>query len=489
LMAAMNVKHGFVRAFGLAGKIVILDEVHTYDSYTGTILDALVELLVSLECTVLILSATLSSQRRKQILGRTLKGSKAYPMVTAAPRCKDLSEVSLEPPPSRTFEIQMQHETALAIEESLRCAEQGQQVLWIENTVKEAQSVYLNLAARAAEIGVECGLIHSRFTQDHRAFHEDKWVSLYGKDGWSNRVGRGRVLVGTQVLEQSLDIDSDFLVSRFAPTDLLLQRLGRLWRHPNTPRPKGARCRAWWLAPDLGPAVEKPEVAFGPSAFVYSPYVLCRSLEIWEGKLGLSLPQDLRPLVEATYVDREESGQMSRWKQELETGTQRRQGVRALRQLASLTLSEGGVTLSDTETATRYSESESIDVLLLNRLELNPSSKETSFTTVDGAQEVIPWRRHLLSKKGWRKLSVMLMRQVVAIRPAEAPPPLPMETLKKFGLQHCFYLGSPEHTEATLRVALVKRNGQLTHPFGEVLPNWEYRSDLGYRMTSTHGGR
>ncbi|MDH8576077.1 CRISPR-associated helicase/endonuclease Cas3, partial [Klebsiella pneumoniae] len=68
LMAVMNVKHGFVRAYGLAGKVVILDEVHTYDLYTGTILNALVEFLRQIDCTVIILSATLSQTRRDALL-------------------------------------------------------------------------------------------------------------------------------------------------------------------------------------------------------------------------------------------------------------------------------------------------------------------------------------------------------------------------------------------------------------------------------------
>src|SRR5690606_20205111 len=84
LMAAMNVKHGFVRAFGLAGKVVILDEVHTYDAYTGTLLDALVELLRSLHCTVIILSATLNQQRRQQLLARPTSAV-TYPLITASP--------------------------------------------------------------------------------------------------------------------------------------------------------------------------------------------------------------------------------------------------------------------------------------------------------------------------------------------------------------------------------------------------------------------
>ncbi len=84
LMAAMNVRHGFVRAFGLAGKVVILDEVHTYDAYTSTLLDALITLLRELECTVIILSATLSRSRRTQLLGAPTT-SDAYPLITAVP--------------------------------------------------------------------------------------------------------------------------------------------------------------------------------------------------------------------------------------------------------------------------------------------------------------------------------------------------------------------------------------------------------------------
>ncbi|MCK4894861.1 MAG: CRISPR-associated endonuclease Cas3'', partial [Calditrichia bacterium] len=82
LMAVMNVKHGFIRTFGLAGKVVILDEVHTYDSYTGTLLDNLVKALREIECTVIILSATLTSKRRNILMGleqNNKKQSKSYP--------------------------------------------------------------------------------------------------------------------------------------------------------------------------------------------------------------------------------------------------------------------------------------------------------------------------------------------------------------------------------------------------------------------------
>jgi CRISPR-associated endonuclease/helicase Cas3 len=369
LMAAMNVKHGFVRAFGLAGKIVVLDEVHTYDAYTGTLLDALVDLLCSLHCTVIILSATLNRSRREQLFGCKLTND-AYPLITSVSAKKKISEVSIPANTSRKVYVLLLTEEQPAIEEALKRAEQGQQIIWIENTVLEAQQRYLDLAARATELGVACGLLHSRFIPDHRQKIENNWVNQFGIAGWNERKNQGRILVGTQVLEQSLDIDADFLISRFAPTDMLLQRLGRLWRHKDTPRSSSAMCEAWLLAPTLERAIASPENAFGKSAFVYSPYVLCRSVEVWWQIGSINLPGDIRPLIESTYMDREEGPQMSRLLVDLENGTRRRPGRKTLRQLARLTLADVANTLPESKAQTRYSEIESIEVLLLRQMTL-----------------------------------------------------------------------------------------------------------------------
>ena len=125
-----------------------------------------------------------------------------------------------------------------ALEEALLRSEGGQQILWIENTVAEAQAIYKGLAARASGMDVEVGLLHSRFTPADRERNESLWTSLYGAKSEA-RGEKGRILVGTQVLEQSLDIDADFLVTRICPTDMLFQRMGRLWRHD-----EGAKCDA-----------------------------------------------------------------------------------------------------------------------------------------------------------------------------------------------------------------------------------------------------
>ncbi|MGH1448098.1 MAG: CRISPR-associated helicase Cas3' [Pseudomonadaceae bacterium] len=484
LMAAMNVKHGFVRAFGLAGKVVILDEVHTYDAYTGTLLDSLVELLRALHCTVIILSATLNKERRSQLLGCELQAT-GYPLITACPNGLPVEEVALPTDNSETVELHLLEDERRAIEESLARAEQGQQVLWIENTVVEAQQRFLDLAARAHELGVACGLLHSRFTADDRHAIEVHWVNQFGKPGWELRGLQGRILVGTQVLEQSLDIDADFMVSRFAPTDMLLQRVGRLWRHAETPRAAGARRECWLLAPELDRAIQQPLSAFGNSAYVYSPYVLCRSLEVWQERKSLSLPHDIRPLIEATYASRDETEPMSRWLHELEQGTSRRKGRNALRQLARVTLAGAGNTLPESKAQTRYSETDNLDVLLLRQIKPDRDGTVSLLTLLDGRQLTLPLKRNQLSKPEWRSLSATLMRQTVAVRVQHAPEPLPQAALEKFGLQHCFYLGNPAQDEAVLRVALVDETGRLQgleqaplHP-GRV---FGYRSDLGYQV-------
>src|SRR5690625_4880125 len=235
-MATMNVKHGFVRAYGLAGKVVILDEVHTYDSYTGTLLDALINLLSQLDCTVIVLSATLNQQRRQQLIGKKTASSE-YPLITALARTdSQVIEVPVPISDSQSLHVNLQYVDKNALEETLLRAEQGQQVLWIENTVREAQERYLQLAERAQSIGVECGLLHSRYTFSDRQAIEERWVNLFGKPGWkeSLRQQQGRILVGTQVLEQSLDIDADFLVTRFAPIKLCLNDFGLFCRIQET---------------------------------------------------------------------------------------------------------------------------------------------------------------------------------------------------------------------------------------------------------------
>lgn len=473
LMAVMNVKHGFVRTFGLAGKVVILDEVHSYDSFTGTILDALVKALRELHCTVIILSATLTQERRAKLLGIAPQASD-YPLITAQPNGGELAEIGVDIIPDATVAIA--HETeAKAIDEALRRAETGQQVLWIENTVKDAQERYRLLSARAHGNGVACGLLHSRFIKVDRAHNEDNWVTQFGKKGANQRGQQGRILVGTQVLEQSLDIDADFMVTRIAPTDMLLQRMGRLWRHVNTPRPMAAKREAWILSPDLATAIATPNIAFGTTEKVYSPYVLCRSMAVWQRITQVSLPGQIRALIEATYVSRSESDDMAKHLHNVVAMRTK------LERLALIGLSKGGTTLPEEKAQTRYSELESVEVLLLRSYQRDTLKHGTWVTLLNGECLWVPQNGRSLPEK-WREISATLMQNTLKVTDYLAPKPVNKSQIDWLG--DYFYLGKPEYGESDmLRVALVGDDEKLNSLDGTQANDeyqLSYNAHLGY---------
>lgn len=488
LMAVMNVKHGFVRAFGLAGKVVILDEVHSYDLYTGTLLNELVLFLRQIGCTVIILSATLSQQRRQLLLQQSIK-SQDYPLVSAQLNSgSEVHEISVPVQDRSPVTLAFFQQDDAVIDEVLQCAAAGQQVLWIENTVVEAQQRYLDLASHAVAAGCDIGLLHSRFTPHDRACNEARWVKAFGRDGWTERHQKGRILIGTQVLEQSLDIDADALVTRFAPTDMLLQRIGRLWRHADTPRHPAAQKICWILAPQLDKALSNPRAAFGATALVYSPYVLCRSLQVWQALDKLALPSRIRPLIDQTYAEREEQDEWAGLLHELKQGNRWRTGEEALQALAKLTLAKDGKTLPEHQAETRYNDQDTHEVLLVRSIRTTSETGMTCVRLLDDTLVELPYKKHGLSRAAWRSLAIRLHQQIVRIKPADCPPALPRHELEKMGFQQVFYLGEPEWDEAILRVAIVSEGGEIQtldrHPVREK-GRLEYRNDLGYRVITS----
>lgn len=456
LMAVMNVKHGFVRTFGLAGKVVILDEVHSYDAYTGTILDELVLVLQELGCTVIILSATLTGEKRGTLLGQQPKKDH-YPLISVSAG-EGLREISVEAPSNKRVAISSCQQDDRAVEEALYRAEQGQQVLWIENTVKEAQRFYKLLAARAGELNISCGLLHSHFIKSDRNHNETYWVKLYGKEpgkkGEEIRQLQGRILVGTQVLEQSLDIDADFLVTRICPTDMLLQRIGRLWRHQKTERLPSAKCEAWILSPAFADALESPQDAFGNTANVYSPYVLCRTLEVWEKIAVVNLPSQIRSLIEETYCERvEKLITMQRSKSELVEQKEK------LQRLALVGISQGGMTLPENKASTRYNDQETVEVLLLRSCRHQIESSITYVTLLNGEEIALPKNLKAQSRTQWFTNAALLTQNTVRIAERNAPYETAIKNLE--WLKDYFYLGDKNQQEALLRVALVQENGEL----------------------------
>jgi len=307
LLGIVAAKHFFVRQFGLAGKVVILDEVHTYDLYTSTLIDTLVRRLLELRCTVIVLSATLTRDRRQKLLalagGQAGKLSTAYPLLSCA--SSPVREFAVESPPSKTVAVSFPSADGL-IEAGLARAQHGDCVLWIRNTVDEAQTTFGQLKSANREGGPDIALLHARFPQFRREELENDWMQRLGKES-DRRPKNGCVMVSTQVVEQSVDIDADLLITDLAPTDMLLQRMGRLWRHD---RPRQCRQAEVWIRPvemsddQLRTAtVKELLVALGKSARVYAPYVLLRSWQQWRQREAVILPEDIRTILEATYAE------------------------------------------------------------------------------------------------------------------------------------------------------------------------------------------
>ena len=311
LLGVVAAKHFFVRRFALAGKVVIIDEVHSYDVYTGTLVDMLIKTLEDLGCTIIILSATLTGKRRTQILANPKNSitpeTISYPLLTGRTEQTPFSPVSATPPASKKIIVEfVKPETAL--DAAITVASAGGAILWICNTVSEAQRQFLLLQQRTNRILLKIGLLHSRVIFSHREARETEWMERFGKSGATRC---GSILVSTQVVEQSVDLDADLLITELAPTDMLLQRLGRLWRHNRKGRPVAApRVCIIEEKNTLDELREMPSKsivsALGGKAYVYAPYVLLRTLEVWRKKMdGIIIPDQVRELLEQTYCERE----------------------------------------------------------------------------------------------------------------------------------------------------------------------------------------
>ena len=304
LLGVLRAKHGFVRLFGLAGKTVIIDEVHAFDVYTRTILERLLEWLAAAGSSVVILSATLPKTTRDRLVaaygGRQCEGLDCpYPRVTTVFGGKtDLHPVA-QSSMTRRVEVKHLEDEDMVLVERLRAALSGGGcAVYVCNTVKRAQEFYCILKRRLGP-DFELGLFHARYPFGEREARERDAVGRFGKNAGPNRPRRS-ILVATQVVEQSLDVDFDLVVSDLAPVDLVLQRSGRLFRHARTPR-WSIKTPELWIRTPAYDADTPPD--FGADAAIYSDYVLLRSLVVLRERDHLDVPVDVEELIETVYDD------------------------------------------------------------------------------------------------------------------------------------------------------------------------------------------
>ncbi len=318
LMAALNVKHGFLRFLGLSNKVLIIDEVHAYDIYMTTLMQTLLRWCRALNIPVILLSATLSSAQKKTLVeaygGNALLSQPAdtpapYPLLTFVPLqgTPFIREVPADASRNLTVALKL-HQGAL--DDPVKTARlaaatvaSGGCACVLVNTVRSAQMVYRALETLVSEPVVsadtELFLFHARFRAECRQEIEKKVIDLFGKEagqeGKSSRPGKA-ILVATQVVEQSLDVDFDVMLTEIAPIDFVLQRMGRMHRHPqNDPRPTGGDAVLHIFLP------EENDYKFAGTGIVYEPETLLRTLAVLQGRDEIHLPVDFRPLIEICY--------------------------------------------------------------------------------------------------------------------------------------------------------------------------------------------
>lgn len=312
LLAALKQKHLMLRHLGLAQKIVIIDECHAYDAYMSQYLERALQWLGAYQVPVIVLSATLPAAQRKAVINAYLNINDAVPMETdlfgnlieipaSAPWTENRkyplitytegSEV-LQRAPVPMDDAKSVEVSSLSQEDIVHCLREqlvdGGCAGVIVNTVKKAQEVARVLRTHFGEETVH--LLHAQFLAPDRAIKEQRLLQALGKPGSTTLRPPLRIDVGTQVLEQSLDIDFDVLIMELAPMDLLLQRMGRLHRHERE-RPKRLRTARCYLIGD--------EDEVKASEIIYGRYLLQRTRELVPK--FIHLPQDIPDLVHKAY--------------------------------------------------------------------------------------------------------------------------------------------------------------------------------------------
>lgn len=302
LLSNLPVRHHFIREFGINRSILIVDEVHAYDSYMNTLLDNVLQHQAKAQGTAILLSATLPSQRRLALLKiwnqntPQVEAHAPYPLVSHISTANPLKEWQLaRPVESRDVLVQTFRASDMLPDQQLLkdiCtqAQKGAKIAIICNIVGHAQSVARALQSMSQ---VPVDIFHSRFRFQDRNQKERFVISQYGKHA---PVGEGRILVATQVIEQSLDLDFDWMITQLCPVDLLFQRWGRLHRHSKE-RPLGFEM-------PLSTVILPENKNYTPHSYVYENLrVLWRTEQLLNTTEKVSFPSAYREWIETVYQE------------------------------------------------------------------------------------------------------------------------------------------------------------------------------------------
>lgn len=321
LFVGLRARHLMLRHLALAGKVVVIDEIHAYDAYMNSYLSTVLTWLGAYRVPVIALSATLPAQQRRELIeayerGRDgsghdhldrLDGDIGYPALTWT-EGNAISTRVVEPSGRRT---------SVAVEALTNGADDldelsallrdllsdGGCALVVRNTVRRVLATAEQLER---EFPGEITVAHSRFIAADRMGKDTELLDMFGAPDRAKTRPRRAILVASQVVEQSLDVDFDVLVTDLAPMDLVLQRTGRLHRHERgrdqSGRPPKLRsARVYVAGADF--SANPPELESSAARYVYGEHTLFRSAAVLRGRFGsvIELPDDIALLVQEAY--------------------------------------------------------------------------------------------------------------------------------------------------------------------------------------------
>lgn len=299
-LSILQTRHFFVRLFGLSQKIIVFDEVHAYDTYMSELFQRLLRWLKLLGSSVIILSATLPRETRRALVqawqGDATKQIEEAPYPRMTVVSQEAKSIRLPAPKTQPITLEWVDPAPAAIIRQLQISLQdGGCAAILCNRVSRAQEIFTALQEAAIVQPQNLFLFHARFPFAWRTEIEQAVLNRFKKGGQRPEKA---IVVATQVIEQSLDLDFDLMVSDLAPIDLLLQRAGRLHRHSQVQRPKLLRAARLLLAsPDQHGAI--PD--FGKDKYIYDEYILLLSWICLRNRQNLDLPSETESLIEAVY--------------------------------------------------------------------------------------------------------------------------------------------------------------------------------------------
>ena len=309
LMAVLPTRFNTLRLKALSERILIVDEAHEFDPYMKTQLQRLLEFQAKLGGSAIVMTATLplgmrdgytkAFQRGLEVSCPPVVSGRGYPALHLIGR--GVRGCSPDPVPATRRDVVVRRlpDEQAAMELLQQGAEQGAACVWVRNAVDSA----IGAVSALREAGLEADLLHARFAVTDRLRHERSLQGRFGRDG---RGREGRVLVATQVVEASLDLDFDLMISDLAPVGSLIQRAGRLWRHMDL-RPARQRPVAGptlhVLAPDPAQVADANWLkrVLGPGALVYPLDGQWRTAKTLFERGVIRAPGGLRDLIEAVH--------------------------------------------------------------------------------------------------------------------------------------------------------------------------------------------